>query len=189
MTHDELQSILDLHRKWIYNEPGGSRANLSGANLHDASLHGADLHDADLSDANLSCADLSDANLSCADLSDASLHGADLSGASLRGADLRGANLRGADLLSAYLLDASLLVAYLLGANLSGASLDYSCWPLWCGSRGVTLDIKQVRQLAAHLCAVDCDDPEWMPFREALLPFARLSHRADHLGLTGGGNS
>ena len=56
------------------------------------------------------------------------------SGADLRWADLRWANLRGADL--------------------RGADLDFSCWPLWCGSLDVKLNKKQKRQLLYHLLAV-----------------------------------
>ena len=81
MTKDELQSILDLHRKWLYGEVGGKCADLSGAYLS-----GADLRRADLSGADLSGAYLSGAYLS----------GAYLNGADLRGADLRGAYLSGA---------------------------------------------------------------------------------------------
>ncbi len=49
-TRDELQSILDHHRKWLYHEDGGSRADLSGADLSGAYLGGAYLGGADLSD-------------------------------------------------------------------------------------------------------------------------------------------
>ena len=41
MTKDELQSILDLHRKWLYGDEDGKRADLSGANLWRANLSGA----------------------------------------------------------------------------------------------------------------------------------------------------
>jgi hypothetical protein len=30
--------------------------------------------------------------------------------------------------------------ANLQNADLRGADLDYSCWPLWCGSLGVIAD-------------------------------------------------
>ena len=76
MNQEELNSILDLHRKWLYNEPGGQRANLSGADLSGANLSGANLYRANLSGANLS-----GANLSGADLSGANLYRANLSGA------------------------------------------------------------------------------------------------------------
>jgi hypothetical protein len=62
-TQLELNEILESHRKWIYNENDGSRANLRGANLRGADLRGANLR------------------------------GANLRGADLRGANLRGANL------------------------------------------------------------------------------------------------
>ena len=42
-TRDELQSILDLHRKWLYSEEGGRRADLRRADLSGADLSGADL--------------------------------------------------------------------------------------------------------------------------------------------------
>lgn len=84
--------------------------------------------------------------------------------ANLRDADLRGANLRGADLRD--------------------ADIDYSCWPLWCGSKGVTVDASIAAQLAAHFCVLDCDDEDYQTAREALLSFARASHRAKDLGLT-----
>ncbi len=152
-SQEELKEILDKHRKWLY-EDGGSRANLSGAdlscanlsranlscanlsgaNLSRANLSGADLSCANLSRANLSCADLSCADLSraylscadlsCADLSCANLSCANLSRANLSGADLSRANLSGADLSRANLSRANLSRAYLSGANLSRANLS-----------------------------------------------------------------
>ena len=94
----DLKLVLELHGKWLRGEAGGSRANLSRANLSGADLSRANLSRADLSWANLSGADLSGADLSWADLSGANLSRADLSGADLSGADLSWANLSGADL-------------------------------------------------------------------------------------------
>ena len=96
VTTDELQTILELHRKWLQSEPGGVRANLRGANLWRADLEGADLKRADLRGANLWGVDLKRADLWGADLEGADLRGANLWGADLRGANLRGANLWGA---------------------------------------------------------------------------------------------
>lgn len=78
MTQEELNEILEKHKKWLNDKPGGERANLSNANL---------------SNANLSHANLSHANLSRANLSRANLSGANLSGANLRHSDLCYANL------------------------------------------------------------------------------------------------
>ena len=88
MESEELNKILELHKKWLNGEEGGQCANLSGADLSRANLSSADLYDANLICANLSGADLSDANLICANLSRADLSGADLSGADLSGADI-----------------------------------------------------------------------------------------------------
>ena len=162
MTLEELNTILDKHKKWIDGEAGGERADLSGANLSGADLIGADLRGANLSGANLS--------------------GADLIGADLRGATLSGANLSGADLIGADLIGADLRGATLSGANLSGANLDYSSWPLWCGSLDVKVDARIARQLAYHFCRLDCDDPEYLEARKAIAEFANGFHRVDECG-------
>ena len=101
--------------------------------------------------------DLSNADLSDADLSDADLSDADLRGANLRSADLRGANLRGAD-------------------------LDYSCYPLWCGSLHLKADKRLACQLAYHLCSMQCDDADYIKMRNSILGFANQFHRVDECG-------
>lgn len=123
---------------------------------------------ADLRGANLQRADLLGADLRRANLRGANLQDTDLRGADLRRADLRRADLRGADLQR---------------ANLQRANVDYSCWPLWCGSRGVKVDREIAAQLAAHFCAVDCNDPEYLAARAAVLTFAQTFHEAEELGL------
>lgn len=50
-------------------------------------------------------------------------------------ADLQGADLREADL--------------------RGADLDFSCWPLWCGTKGVMADDRLVAQLLFHVTRLD----------------------------------
>ena len=80
MNRDELEKVLDLHKKWLRGEAEGKLANLRNANLIDANLHGANLRGANLIGANLRGADLSGADLHGADLSGADLHGANLSG-------------------------------------------------------------------------------------------------------------
>ena len=98
----------------------------------------------------------------------ANLRRADLRGADLRGADLRWADLQGVDLRR---------------ANLRWADLDFSVWPLWCGSKGVIVDIKIVRQLLAHVACLTCDDPEFAEVIALIMPYAKKSHRAKDLGL------
>ena len=87
--------------------------------------------------------------------------GANLSDANLRHADLRFADMRRADL--------------------SRANLDFSCWPLWCGSIGVKVDVKIARQLMYHACAVICDDEEFLAVRSTALEFANKFHRVGEI--------
>ena len=119
----------------------------------------------------------------CVNLRFADLRGADLWRADLRDADLRGADLRCADLRGTDLQGADLQRADLRRADLRGADLDYSCLPLWCGSKGVIVDWRIAAQIAAHFCALSCDDPDFLAAREAVLPFAQTSHRAMELGI------
>ena len=102
--------------------------------------------------------------------------------ADLQGANLREADLRGADLQGANLREADLRGADLQGANLREADLDYSVWPLWCGGLHVKTDKRIMAQLAYHFCAQDCDNPEYIKARNAILWFANQFHRADECG-------
>ena len=119
-----------------------------------------------------------------ADLRGADLQHADLRGAYLQGADLRGADLKGADLQDADLRGADLRRADLRDADLRDADLDFSCWPLWCGSKGVIVDLKVVYQLLAHVACLDCDELEFAEIKSAIMPWAVKSHRAMDLGLS-----
>ncbi len=103
ITSNDLPAILAGHKLWLMDDPKGSRANLSGADLSGANLYGADLSRADLYGANLSGANLYGADLSRANLSGANLYGADLYGADLSRANLSRANLSGANLSGANL--------------------------------------------------------------------------------------
>ena len=135
-----------------------SRADLYGANLFGANLSKSFLFGADLSGANLSGANLSRANLSRANLYRAYLYEADLSEADLSGAYLYRANLYRADLC---------------GADLCGANLDFSCWPLWCGSLGVNLDSRLKAQLLYHV--IDACGASM--FSKEQIDFANSFHR------------
>ena len=63
MTQTELEEKIELHKKWLNDEPGGIRANLSGEDLPGADLSGADLSGAYLRGAYLRGANLTRANL------------------------------------------------------------------------------------------------------------------------------
>ena len=158
-------------------------ADLGGANLGGAYLRGSDLGGADLGDAYLGGADLRGANLGDAYLGGAGLGGAYLGGAYLGGSDLGDADLGGAYLGDADLRGTNLRGTNLRGAYLGGANLDFASWPLWCGTIGAKIDLRLVRQLAAHICVVECEDKEAKEVQALLLPYAQKCHRAHELGL------
>ena len=78
---------------------------------------------------------------------------------------------------------ANLRRADLQGADLREANLDYSCWPIWCGSLGAKVDKRIAAQIAYHFCRLDCDDPDYINARNALIDFANQFHRVDECGL------
>ena len=159
MNGEEIRIVLEKHEKWLNNELGGIRADLSGADIYGldlrgANLYGANLIRADLRVAYLIKADLREANLSGANLSGADLYEANLSGADLSGADFREANLSGANLSGANLSGANLSGADLRGADLSGANLrlaknipSYAC-RLVCPEEGSFIGFKKARTTA-----------------------------------------
>ena len=72
--------------------------------------------------------------------------------------------------------------ADLRGADLRGANLDYSCWPLWCGSLDVRVCKRIAAQLAYHFCRLDCDDQEVIAAQNAIIPLANQFHRVNECG-------
>lgn len=50
-TEAQLKEILEKHKKWVFGEDGGERADLTGAQLIGADLNGARLNGADLTGA------------------------------------------------------------------------------------------------------------------------------------------
>lgn len=89
-----------------------------------------------------------------------------LSLANLGEADLSGANLHGADLRR--------------------ADVDFSCWPLWCGSLNVKIDKPIFCQLIYHTLRAgqSVDDPEVKRLFEIpeIVDLANQFHRVDECG-------
>ena len=116
ISNEELKNILELHKKWLNNEKGGKRADLSYV----------DLAGVDLTNVDLSYADLKGANLSYTKLINAKLKGTNLKDADLSYADLSCAKLINAKLINAKLIDTNLKDIDLKGANLYKTKLFYA---------------------------------------------------------------
>lgn len=129
MNQTEFEEILEKHKLWVANKPGGVQADLACVDLRNVDLRGVDLSEANLNgailaNANLSNAKLGFASLRCANLYGAKLKDSDLQYACLENANLAEANLVNANLTHTHLEDASLNYANLKGANLSDAFLE-----------------------------------------------------------------
>ena len=172
MTQNELDKILKNHKKWLSDEEGGRQADLRAADLRAAALRAAALRAANLWGADLRAADLQSAYLQSAYLQAANLRAANLRAANLRAADFQAADLRGVDFQG----------VDFQAADLRGANIDYSCWPLWCGSLDVIVDRRIFCQLAYHLCRVIVDDDDCKTAQLMLGRLANEFHRVDECG-------
>ena len=85
---------------------------------------------------------------------------------------MRGANMRGADMRWVDMQE----------ADLRGADIDFSCWPLWCGSLDVIVDKRIAAQLAYHFCRLVCDDEGVKSAQKMLAPLANQFHRVEECG-------
>ena len=124
MDENRLNEILDKHKKWLNGEESGERAD-----LHDSILSSSDLRGSDMRSSILSSSDMRGSDMRGSILSGSILSGSDLSGSDLRGSNLRGSDMRGSD-------------------------LDYSVWPLWCGSLKAHVDDRIAIQLLYHTLSV-----------------------------------
>ena len=88
----------------------------------------------------------------------------------------------GADLSDADLSRANLSRANLSRANLSDADLDFSCFPLWCGSFGIKADGRLLYQLCYHICKLDSDTDDFKAVKTALTDYANKFHRVEECG-------
>ena len=140
--------------------------------IYKKNLHGYNFKNSDMRYADIRSANLTGANL----------RGADMRDADMRGADIRGANLRGADMTDADMGGANLRDANLRGANLRGANLDFSVFPLWCGSLDIKTDTRLPAQLAYHFCRIECDDPLVIAAQNSLIELAKKFHRYEECG-------
>lgn len=99
ITQEELNQILEDHRRWMYGE-GGNRADLSDVDLSWMDLSGKVLRRAKLSHAKLIGTNLTDTDLTSAYLTDADLSNANLSWTTLSFSYLDGANLQGVRIMN-----------------------------------------------------------------------------------------
>lgn len=74
--------------------------------------------------------------------------------ANLSYSDLRNSNLRGSKLRGSNLRNSDLGYSNLSHSDLREADIDYSAWPLWCGSLKAFVDDRIAIQLLYHTLSV-----------------------------------
>ena len=103
--HDqEALELITAHRRWLFNDRRGKRADLSLR-----TLRGLDLHGVDLTRAKMTGAQFINCNLDGAILVEADLFGVNLTGTSFRRSNCNHADFRGAILSAADFTEAKLM--------------------------------------------------------------------------------
>ena len=97
ITQDELNKIVELHKKWLNTEKEGKLAILDNMDLYRLNLCGADLRYAKCRGTNFKRANLVGVNFANADLSNSNLANANLCCAYMAYAKVDKANFDGAD--------------------------------------------------------------------------------------------
>lgn len=140
MTKEELNEIIEKHRKWLVGDPTGERANLRGVDLSGTSIIGVSLAYACLAGATIAQATIRGTNLMGATLMGSDLSGTIIRNTNLRGTNLRGAILRGTRLIGVNARDADLQGAYLMGATIEKGKRWYV--PMTCPDTGAFIGWK-----------------------------------------------
>ena len=108
--------------------------------------------------------------------------------ANLRKKDLQATHMRGAYMQDADMQDADMQRANLRGADMRGADIDYSAWPLWCGSLKAHVDDRIAIQLLYHTLSVVQHSPyvseelKRTLLTEDVVDIANRFHRVDECG-------
>lgn len=158
ITNVEIEQKIKNHHRWLTNMATGERANFSGY---------------DLSHLNFGGKNLEGAIFRGADLSDTSFCGACLRKTDMRYAKLTGASFSYANLSYSDLRHANITNARFHFTILEGANIDFSSWPLWCGSINAILCDKLKAQILYHTISVVGTEF----FTEDQIKFANKFHR------------
>ena len=145
--------------------------DFSNCHLEDAVLDGMSFRNCNFSFAMMKGAsmvqtDFTRCNLSNVQLRDAKMMFASFDHCNLKRAKLNYADIRQVNFYRSELID---------------INIDFSSWPMWCGTKNSIVGEKLAQQIAAHFCALICDDPETKRMQALLLDYARNSHRANYL--------
>ena len=124
MKRKEFDEMMRLHEIWLNGEEDGRCAIMQGEDLRNVNMNRADMRGVNMQRANMLHADMQYANMQCAKMQHADMRHADMRSAEMQRTDMRGANI------------------------------DYSAWPLCCGSLKAYVDDRIAIQLLYHTLSV-----------------------------------
>lgn len=158
MKRKEFDEMMRLHEIWLNGEDGGRRATMQGADLRNVNMNRADMRGVNMQRANMLHADMQYANMQCAKMQHADMRHADMRSAEMQRTDMRGANI------------------------------DYSAWPLCCGSLKAYVDDRIAIQLLYHTLSVVqyspyvSEDVKRTLLTRDVVDVANRFHRVDECG-------
>lgn len=118
----------------------------------------------------------------------ANMQHANMQYADMRGTNLRNANMQHANMQDVNLQDADMRGADMRDADMRDADIDYSAWPLWCGSLKAHVDDRIAIQLLYHTLSVVqhspyvSDELKRVLLTEPVVDIANRFHRVDECG-------
>lgn len=158
MKRKEFDEMMRLHEIWLNGEEGGRRAIMQGADLRNVNMNRADMRGVNMQRANMLHADMQYVNIQCAKMQHADMRHADMRSAEMQRTDMRGANI------------------------------DYSAWPLCCGSLKAYVDDRIAIQLLYHTLSVVqyspyvSEDVKRTLLTQDVVDAANRFHRVDECG-------
>jgi hypothetical protein len=128
ITEKELQTTLELHKKWRSGDIDGVQANLdntdlSGAEMGNKNLCKASLKKVNFNESILSSSDLRETNFTDATMKDAMLYRLDLGDSIMCGVDLSDAKIRETNLLRSDMRNINMHKAILIDSDLRAVNL------------------------------------------------------------------
>lgn len=173
MTQKEFDEMMRLHEIWLDGEEGGRRAIMQGEDLRNVNMNRADMMGVNMQRANTQRADMQDANMWGADMRGANMQRANMQRANMQHVDMQHADMRSAEMQR---------------TDMRGVNIDYSAWPLCCGSLKAYVDDRIAIQLLYHTLSVVqysryvSEDVKRTLLTQDVVDVANRFHRVDECG-------
>lgn len=162
-----------LLERVTFNECRLDGFNLNGSSLIETWFRRCDGESIDLSNSTIDMMHMRGGKLSRLELDNSTVRNTEA-----RDVEMPEISMIDTNMTNVSIISCNIIMADLTGAKFINVTLDYSGFPLHCGSFDFTSDIKIPAQLAYHLCRIICDDPIVIKAQSHLNELANKFHRA-----------